>query len=453
MSFPKYGEYKQTGVEGLESIPAEWQTRKLKYVCEYRTSNVDKKSIDGQTQVKLCNYTDVYYNDEISTDLEFMTATASDEQIAKFTLTAGDVIITKDSETADDIAVAAYVPDNMPGIICGYHLAIIRPRDHVVGRFLKRLFDSHYVKATVATRANGLTRVGLGHSAVGTLELPLPPLAEQQTIAAFLDRETAKIDRLVAEQRRLIELLKEKRQAVISHAVTKGLNPDVRMKPSGIEWIGDVPEHWEIKRLKHISPFISVGIVVEPSNYISENENDLPFIYGGDIRDGVIDFENCRRIRKADSDRQEKTQLCAGDVLTVRVGAPGETAVVPQECEGGNCASVMFMRRGDFDSRWLCHVMNSRVVRFQVEVVQYGAAQKQFNISHAVDFSLPVPSVNEQTTLAAVLDEKLGVLNRLYSESEKTIALLLERRTALISAAVTGKIDVRGWNSDREADA
>lgn len=269
----------------------------------------------------------------------------------------------------------------------------------------------------------------------GNVYVPLPPLKEQSAIAEFLDRETGKIDALVAEQRRLIDLLKEKRQAVISHAVTKGLNPNAPMKDSGIEWLGEIPAHWEVKRLKHISPFMTVGIVVNPSNYVSEE--GLPFIYGGDIREEIIDWENSRCISQQHSDDNHKTRLKAGDLLTVRVGAPGITAVVPPECEGGNCASVMLIRQGYFDSHWLCYTMNSRILRFQVEVVQYGAAQEQFNISHAVNFFVPVPPTEEQSALVQFLKSETSKLDQLTSQAERAIELLQERRTALISAAVT----------------
>ena len=274
--------------------------------------------------------------------------------------------------------------------------------------------------------------------------LLLPPLSEQAHIAAFLDRETAKIDALVAEQQRLIELLKEKRQAVISHAITKGLNPDAPMKDSGIEWLGEVPGHWEVRRLKHISPFITVGIVVNPSTYVADE--GLPFIYGGDIREGVIDWENSRRIDADSSKANAKTILDAGDLLTVRVGAPGVTAVVPKECSGGNCASVMLVRQGTFNSHWLCYAMNTRIVRFQVEVVQYGAAQEQFNISHAVNFWAPMPPRVEQDEIARFLAQATARLDTLTTEAKRAIDLLQERRTALISAAVTGQIDVRPAN-------
>jgi type I restriction enzyme S subunit len=272
--------------------------------------------------------------------------------------------------------------------------------------------------------------------------MPVPPRPDQSAIAAFLDRETAKIDALITEQQRLIELLQEKRQAVISHAVTKGLNARVPMKDSGIQWLGELPDHWTMKRLKHVSPNLTVGIVVNPSSYVTDE--GLPFIYGGDIREGVIDWENARRISPESSSLQSKTQLHAGDLLMVRVGAPGVTAVVPAQCEGGNCASVMLIRQGAFSSQWLCYVLNTRVVRFQVEVVQYGAAQEQFNISHAVNFWMPVPPLEEQNHIAAALDAEASRFDLLIAEAQRATTLLQERRSALISAAVTGQIDVRG---------
>ena len=233
MSFPRYPKYKPSGVEWLGDVPEHWEVRRLKHMCHVFPSNVDKKSYEGETPVFLCNYTDVYHNGKIQTGMAFMSATATPEQIIKYTLRAGDTIITKDSETADDIAISSYVPFDLPGVICGYHLSMIRPIGGVNGLFIKLLFDSVYTKSCFAVRANGLTRVGLGQYEIDNVELPFPSIGEQALIANFLDRETAKIDALVAEQQRLIELLKEKRQAVISHAVTKGLDPTVRNRVAG----------------------------------------------------------------------------------------------------------------------------------------------------------------------------------------------------------------------------
>ena len=206
-------------------------------------------------------------------------------------------------------------------------------------------------------------------------------------------------------------------------------------KDSGVEWLGEVPAHWEARRLKTLSPAITVGIVVNPSDYISDA--GLPFIYGGDIAEGHISTESCRRITPLDSAKQPKTRLKSRDLLTVRVGAPGVTAVVSDECEGGNCASVMLIRRGGFDSDWLCYAMNSRMVRCQVEVVQYGAAQEQFNIGHAINFWVATPSVEEQFAIATFLDRETGKIDALIAEQENLLTLLAEKRQATISHAVT----------------
>ena len=271
--------------------------------------------------------------------------------------------------------------------------------------------------------------------------LAVPPSLEQSEIVHRLHLEATRIDTLVSKKTRFIELLREKRQALITHAVTKGLDPNVKMKDSSVTWLGDVPAHWRLTPLKYITPSLTVGIVVNPSNYVAEE--GFPFLYGGDISEGKIDTISCRRITEEHSGLNSKTKLTSGDLVTVRVGAPGITAIVGPDCEGGNCASVMHIRRGDFSSEWLCYVMNSRTVRYQVEVVQYGAAQEQFNISHAVDFLIPKPSRQEQRAIADALNLETVRLDALITKTERSIELLKERRSALITAAVTGQIDLR----------
>jgi type I restriction enzyme, S subunit len=179
-------------------VPAHWEVKRLKRACHVFPSNVDKKSYDDETPVRLCNYTDVDRNEVITAHMDFMAATATEDQIAKFTLRAGDTIITKDSETADDIAIAAYVPENLPGVICGYHLSMVRPEQETSGAFVKRLFDSTYAKSCFTVLANGLTRVGLGQHELDNVELPFPPLPEQTAIAAHQEQGLAKFDTLTA---------------------------------------------------------------------------------------------------------------------------------------------------------------------------------------------------------------------------------------------------------------
>jgi type I restriction enzyme S subunit len=193
-------------------------------------------------------------------------------------------------------------------------------------------------------RGRGTTFLELSSDALSAFEVPFPSAVEQSSIANFLDRETAKIDALVADYRTLIELLQEKRQAVISHAVTKGLDPTVPMKDSGVEWLGEVPEHWDIMRLKWISPEITVGIVVEPSKYYVQDRG-VPALRSLNIRPGQIDPENMVLISEQANEELAKSRLIAGDLVAVRSGQPGTTAVVPKEISGCNCIDLIIIRR------------------------------------------------------------------------------------------------------------
>jgi len=210
---------KESGVEWLDQIPEHWVVKKIKFVAYVMASNVDKKTYEGDIPCLLCNYTDVYYNDQIIKDMEFMSATATPEQISKFTLKKGDVIITKDSESPDDIAIAAHVPMDLTGVVCGYHLSIIRAFD-INGMFVKRLFDSHYLKSKFATLANGLTRYGLGQHSINNAYIPIPPKEEQQQIVDFINKTCIGIDDLIDKTKTSMNLLIERRSALISAAVT-----------------------------------------------------------------------------------------------------------------------------------------------------------------------------------------------------------------------------------------
>lgn len=445
--YKPYPAYKNSGVEWLDEIPSHWTVKPLRWIGTYQNSNVDKKSYEGQAEVRLCNYTDVYYSEFITNSMEFMVATASAAEIESMALRKGDIIITKDSEDPMDIGIPAIVAEDLNNVICGYHLTIIRvPEEYQ--RFVHRLIQSDPTKARFYVESPGITRYGLNQQAIGGLPLLLPPPEEAVKLADYIDAETTRIDALVEKKANFIELLREHRQALVTHAVSKGLDHEVPMKDSGLEWLGPVPGHWKVKPLKYIAAGLTVGIVVNPSEYVSEE--GLPYIYGGDISEGKIEFASARKITAGDSSKNEKTVLRAGDLLTVRVGAPGVTAVVPPECDGGNCASVMLIRRGNFDSEWLCYAMNSRMVRYQVEVVQYGAAQEQFNISHAVDFLIATPPREEQEAISKYLNRETKRINNLIQKTERSIELLKEHRSAFITAAATGQIDLReptvAWN-------
>lgn len=451
MSFSRYPEYKNSDIEWLEPIPINWDIKKLKHICSIFPSNVDKKSYENEIQIKLCNYTDVYYNQKIVAEMDFMVATATLDQIDKFTLRKGDVIITKDSESADDIGIPAYIPENIPGVVCGYHLSIIRPTKNSFGLYLKYLFDSDYIKAILETSANGLTRVGLSQYALDNIEIPCPAFEEQVLISEFIDKEISKIDNLVIEQEKLIQLLKEKRVAVISHAVTKGINPMARMKDSGVNWLGQVPEHWEVRSLKHI---VATPITDGPHETPEFLDEGVPFVSAEAVSSGIIDFQKIRGFisRRSHEKYSMKYQPKIGDIYMVKSGATtGVCAIVETDMEFNIWSPLAAIRCNEVMEPYF--VLNfMRSINFQEAVTLNWSFGTQQNIGMGVieNLQLPTPPKHEQHQIANHLDKINKETDSLLDEVVRAIALLKERRSALITAAVTGQIDVRNFVSKLE---
>jgi len=446
-----YAEYKDSGVEWLGEIPDHWNISKLKFLADIQPSNIDKKTKDGEIPVMLCNYTDVYYNDEADESINYMRASATDEQIEKFTLKAGDTIITKDSEDPSDIAVPAFVPNDLPGVVCGYHLAMIRPKNCNYGAYVKRVFESDYAQAYFETRANGLTRYGLGTYPLCNAYYPNPTESEAITIANFLDHETAKIDTLIAKQQQLIKLLKEKRQVVISHAVTKGLNPDAPMKDSGVEWLGEVPERWSTIPLKLVVT-TRKGVAFKSSDFC---DSGVRVVKASDIKNlGVKTSEVFLPISFAE--QYPKALLRENDIILSTVGstpdvknsAVGQMGILPKKLEGAllNQNTVVFDPMAAMHKGYLPFVLHTAGYRDHLDLHAHGTAnQASLNVSDMTRFIIPLPPYEEQIAIYKYIVDRLKNFDQLELKATRAQHLLIERRTALISAAVTGKIDVRNW--------
>jgi type I restriction enzyme, S subunit len=208
--------------------------------------------------------------------------------------------------------------------------------------------------------------------------------------------------------------------------------------------VGVIPDDWEVKRLKNISPNQSVGLVINPSSYF-DDAGAVPMLVGSNIKDNVIHWESARRISDTSNHLIASSRLSAGDLVTVRVGEPGVTAVIPPELDGCNCASVMIVRKHHtFDSHWLCYLMNSPIGRTQVANVQYGTAQKQFNISDAINFSYPVPLLPEQRAIAAALSD----VDALISGLNQLIAKKRDLKQAAMQQLLNGKTRLPGFSGE-----
>lgn len=289
---------------------------------------------------------------------------------------------------------------------------------------------------------------------VGKMPLPLPPLPEQIQIASFLDRECGKLDALQAKQERLIELLKEKRQALISHAVTKGLpgvasaktglDPTAKLKPSGIEWLGDVPEHWVSKQLKFDLNLVTSGSRGWAQYFADDGEL---FFRITNIQRNYLepDLSDMQRVEPPNSAEGERSRIREGDVLISITADLGSVTVAPISLEGAYVSQHVCLTRPNKSllSKWLGYALKSDSSKAQFEASGYGGTKIQLSLGDIRNFEIALPPLAEQRAIVAHLDEKCGKIDQLKAKAERGIELLKERRSALISAAVTGKIDVR----------
>jgi len=456
MSFPRYPKYKESGVEWLGEVPEHWEVQRLKHMA----ARIPYAIVDGPfgTQLKADDYrpsgvplvriSNLSFTGKfLEDDLVFIEDSKA-EDVSRSTVRRGDVVIGKTGATIGKSALFDY---SVKGVIASSCLKISPDPDAVSSAFLGRIIESDGFQKTLLNESGGSTRDTINITPFGNLAVVLPPLAEQLPICRFLDRETAKIDALIAEQQRLIELLQEKRQAVISHAITKGLNPDAQMKESGIEWLGEVPRHWKTSRLKHASAKI-VDCPHETPTYSDDGEYLV--IRTPDLNDGCLLTEGMNRVDHAEyTDRTRREILQTGDIVYSREGGRwGHAATVPEDerfCLGQRM--MQFRASEDWAAGYLMWHLTSRHVYAQGEVDTAGAASPHVNVGTISNYRLAHPPLDEQSQIARVLGSLAAGYDNLMNQAQNAITLLQERRSALISAAVTGQIDVRGLASSEAA--
>jgi len=427
MSFPRYPKYKDSGVEWLGDVPEHWEVKRIGYFFTERREKVSDKDFPALSVTK----------NGIVPQLE--TAAKSDDSDNRKKVCKGDFVINSRSDRKGSAGVSDL--DGSVSLIS----TVLSPQEKIEALFVHHLLRSQPFQEEFYRNGKGIVADlwSTNYSEMKNILLGMPPFTEQGAIAAFLDSETAKIDELVAEQRRLMELLKEKRQAVISHAVTRGLNPDAPLKPSGIEWLGDVPEHWGISRLKY-----ATSRIVDCPHETPTLDDDGAYltIRTADIDQGKIFPEQMRRVDEVEYlKRIRREPLCRHDIVYSREGERwGHAAMVEEDdrfCLGQRM--MQFRPSGSFCPSYLMWQLNSQSVYNQGEVDTVGATAPHVNVGTIRNYVVAEPPINEQFEIASFLSERIRKFDTLTAEAQRVIDLLQERRTALISAAVTGQIDVR----------
>ncbi|HDV8889713.1 TPA: restriction endonuclease subunit S [Raoultella planticola] len=434
--YKAYPEYKDSGVEWLGEVPREWDVINIKYLSQVKRGASPRPIDDPKFFDDDGDYAWVRIADVTASDTYLLETTQKMSAL-------GSSLSVKLEPNKLFLSIAGTVGKPCITAIksCIHDGFVYFPYLRIPNKFLFYVFAGEQAYKGLGKMG---TQLNLNTDTVGGIKVALPSNNDFiENIVNFLDHETAKIDNLIEKQQQLIELLKEKRQAVISHAVTKGLNPDVPMKDSGVEWLGEVPEHWGVTRLKYECRNI-VDCPHSTPNYTDEGE--YPAIRTADILAGYLDLDNCRRVTKSIFDERNFRLIPkAGDIIYSREGERfGIGAPIPEGAKLCLAQRVMLFRAKSTPG-YLMWALNSSSTYTQAQQDCIGATSPHVNVDTIKNFILSWPPEKEREEISNFIYQTLDSIESLTVHLTEKLTLLQERRTALISAAVTGKIDVRDW--------
>lgn len=408
-------------------------------MASVRVSNVDKHGVEGERPVRLCNYTDVYYRERITSDLDFMTATASEAQISKFRLRPGDVIITKDSETPDDIAVPAFVDADLDDLVCGYHLAIIRPYK-VDPRFLFWAMSANPLRSRFSSEATGVTRFGLRTESIANAPLLTPSLSQQRRIADFLDAETGRIDALIEKKLRMIALLQDRRTRLIESEIA----PQADL---GRLVTGDCSSHsmpWPIVALKRTLRGAIPGGTPDTDDPLlwgsAEDTSATPWVAIGDMVDRSVTTFTAKAVTE---DGIQEARLRTGEpgtLLLAMYASLGKLTVIERPMVWNQAILGLVPRPDVLVTQFLAYWLE--IIRPHFTGLARSNTQDNLNAEQVGALPVLLPPAARQGRIVQRLDAALLTQSRIQNQLLSQINLLAEHRQALITAAVTGELDL-----------
>ncbi|MCC7419305.1 MAG: restriction endonuclease subunit S [Planctomycetaceae bacterium] len=444
MSFPRYPKYKDSGVEWLGEVPEHWDVHRFKQSaasCRNGIWGEEPQMNEGDIPcVRVADF------DRQGMRVQLVEPTirnVPEKDRAGRLLKRGDLLLEKSGGgELQPVGFVVLYDDDLPAVCSNFvaRVEIARGMDPSFWRYQHAAAYANRVNTKSIKQTSGIQN--LDQQQYFDERGAFPPFDEQSTIARFLSRETGKIDALVTEQRRLIELLKEKRQAVISHAVTKGLNPRAPMKPSGIEWLGDVPQHWGFGPLKRFWEVVDCKHVTVPFF-----DDGYPVASVMEVR--TFDLDLSRVLRTSEEyfqllisgGRQPK----GGDVIYCRNTAnTGTSAYVGTDEPIAIGQDVVLIKSRAQNGRYLNYILHGDSMGEQLATYMVGSTFKRINVADIRELIVTCPPKEEQDEIVRYIEAETSTFDRLIADADRGIELLQERRTALISAAVTGKIDVRG---------
>lgn len=429
MSLPRYVEYKDSCVSWLSEVPIHWEARPLKYLAKLVTGLTPPTDVHenyAEEGFPWIRPEDINENGAVTHASKFLSEDGA--EIARHLVPLSTLIC----------CIGTIGKAGIIGAPAATNQQITAASFRGSAKYF--YYATCAARTEIETSATGNVLKILNTERLGRIRFPDPPEDEQSAIAIFLDRETGKIDALIAEQEKLLTLLAEKRQATISHAVTRGLNPNAPMKDSGVPWLGEVPAHWEVLPIKRLGT-IRYGIG-EPPAYRDEG---IPLIRATNVHAGIISRNGLVYVDPDDIPAQRILWLKPGDIIVVRSGAyTGDSALVTDEYAGCIAGFDMVLSVSHCAPEFMQYALLGHSLKIcQIDLKRMRAAQPHLNAEELGECVIALPGMDEQSAISDFLAIETAKVDSLCFEAERGIELLNERRGALIAAAVTGKIDVR----------
>jgi type I restriction enzyme S subunit len=443
----KYQSYKPSGVEWFGDIPSNWDVYRLGLLGTFSSSGIDKKSNEGEGEVKMVNYTDLVQSRKYfpvqNGDKEYMVVTTPNSKLLEHSLKKGDMVFIPSSETKEDLGYSSLIDFDKSDVVYSYHILRFRFQKEVYHYYKKYLVNHHSVLNQFSLESKGTTRQIIGRNVFNNVKVVLPPLVEQNQIVQFLDEKTELIDKLISTKERKINLLKEQRTSQISQVVTKGLNPNVKMKNSGVEWINEIPEHWvtlgftKIIKIRHGYQFREYDFTDVGIRIIKITQLD---------KDGYLNLDSCSFIDDKRLDEFERILIKENDVLMCLTGGTiGKIIKVGKVNE----PLVQNYRVGHFSplndkiiNDYVFWFMTSSLTTSQMFSEIRETGQPNIGMEDFGKMKVILPPLSEQIEIVKHLVLKTKEIDDLVSMEQKKIDLLKEYRQSLISEVVTGKIKV-----------
>ena len=424
--------------KGEANMPDGWQRVRLGDVADVAFSGVDKRTVEGELPVRLCNYTDVFYNRQIAAGMDLMAATATPTERDKWALKSGDVLFTKDSETPDEIGIPAFVADDMPGVLCGYHLGMARPRKNIVeGAFLAEALTSSSSRKQFARIANGVTRFGLTLDTTKALPILLPPLPEQLAIAAVLDS----IDDAIEGAEAVIAATEQLRDSLLHDLLTRGL-PGQHTDFRDVPGLGAIPADWEVVRLGDMVPKFEYGTSVK----CFSDPVGMPILRIPNIASGQLNLNDLKYAALGPKE-SASVQLETGDILLVRTNGNPDICGQCWVSDGleGVWGYASYLVRGRADrsvvNPWFVgHFLKSEVGRRLLKGnIRTSAGNYNLSVAGLGSMSVPCPPLYEQDSIVNTI-RSLSLSAEVAREELAGLRLLKE---STADALLTGRVRVK----------